>query len=83
MPDQLQYFARFERGCEDADPVTIGPFPDFIQLTYNDLRVGPDGDRVAYMNGDHEWKIDLGFAPTPEDAKAWWSDVCVWAEVKR
>ena len=37
--------------------LTLGPFPDYIQLTYKFLRVGPEGDHIAVYN-DGYWQVE-------------------------
>jgi hypothetical protein len=40
----------FEGGLAKPDQperVTLGPFPDYVQLTYESVRVGPEGEHVA------------------------------------
>lgn len=34
-------------GSDQPDRMTLGPFPDYVELTYEYLRVGPDGDHIA------------------------------------
>lgn len=35
-------------GSDQVDMLTLGPFPDdYVELTYEYLRVAPDGDHVA------------------------------------
>lgn len=41
-------FFHLECGSEDRFSLTYGPF-EFVQLTYDSLRVGPDGDEVGYF----------------------------------
>lgn len=66
---------RFETGQEDRVSATYGPF-DFAQMTYNTLRVGPDGDDFAYFDSTRqEWIILQGYALVGD--KSWWSDVVI------
>lgn len=41
------FMIRFEHGQEDRISKEYGPFP-FVQLTYGELRTGPEGDPFAY-----------------------------------
>ena len=49
----------------------LGEF-DFVQLTYDTLRVGPDGEEIAWLNGEDDWYLmadetlwtDIIIAPT-------------------
>lgn len=43
----MKYFVRPECGVENRWGPTLGPFDDFLQITYSTLRVGPDGDEIA------------------------------------
>jgi hypothetical protein len=63
---------RFECGQEDRWSEEYGPF-EFVQLTYGELRTGPDGESFAYYEKG-EWKI-IG-----DDSGVWYSDVIVWTE---
>lgn len=38
----------FERGRDGVGPLVLGPF-EWIQLTYTDIRVAPDGDVLAWF----------------------------------
>jgi hypothetical protein len=44
----MSLFVRFERGRDNVVGPTMGPFP-FVQLTYEELRIGPSGDLVAMV----------------------------------
>jgi hypothetical protein len=62
---------RFERGQNDNVSSVYGPFP-FVQLTYEELRVGPEGLTLAiYFNG--WWKIQRG----GDEGLQNWSDVVI------
>jgi hypothetical protein len=70
---------RFECGREDRIGRLHGPF-EFVQLTYNSLRVGPDGHFFAsYHEGD--WGFD-DEAPRhgvkPEEMGEKWSDIVIF-----
>lgn len=59
---------RFEFGQEDRSSEDMGPFP-FAQLTYDDIRVGEDGDRFIAHFADGFWKTEDGQL---------WSDVVIF-----
>lgn len=66
----MKTYIRFERSKSDEVSEVYGPF-DFVQLTYELLRVGPDGDEFAhYSNG--WWQV---IADQSE-----WSDVIIYGE---
>ena len=61
---------RFECGQEDRISVECGPFP-FLQVTYNELRIGPEGETLATFNAEtHEWRV--------LNQEAWYSDVLIY-----
>ena len=62
---------RFERGQEDKVSEEYGPFP-FVQLTYDSLRVGPDGDEFAAYDPEGYWFRE-GFRDMEK-----WSDVIIY-----
>jgi hypothetical protein len=64
----IGYFFRPECGKEDRVGPLIGPFPEFIQITYDWLRVGPDSDAVMERRPDGHWTLA---APT-NPAGDWW-----------
>ena len=73
---------RFECGVEDRCGRVWGPF-DYVQLTYDELRVGPEGEFAAqYIHssprGHGRWIMwDPGpFAADPD----WYSDVIIYTE---
>lgn len=72
----IRYFARPECGQEDRVGPTFGPFDEFLQLTYEDLRVGPDGKEIAQLGTDGYWHMRPEFC----DPDIAWSDIVVWAE---
>ena len=50
-------YVHFERGRDDADGPTFGPFRGFVQLTYSALR-DSIGDEIAYHDRDSdEWTL--------------------------
>lgn len=66
---------RFECGQEDRVSSDYGPF-EFVQLTYESLRIGPDGEQFAtYCHGN--WRLDDG-RYRPGEAGPW-SDVIIYA----
>lgn len=67
-----QVMIRFECGSEDRVSKEYGPF-EFAQLTYNGLRVGPNGEDFAVY--DREADVWL-----PEsEPLTWYSDAVIWA----
>lgn len=80
-------YITFECGQEDRI-FNAGKF-DFAQLTYNELRIGPDGDTLArYYSEDDEWIIlpnDAVIRRYPHLAawrneRAWFSDVIIGSD---
>mgnify|MGYP001611948225 FL=1 len=66
---------RFEHGYEGRISKEYGPFP-FVQLTYELLRVGPDGEDFAIYDGTwHLTTSSLDENPDPEI----WSDVIIYS----
>lgn len=65
----MKYYVRPECGREDRWGPKIGPFPEFLQITYKSLRVGPDGDDIAWLEDDGDWRFNpeyrAGNRPTP------------------
>lgn len=92
----LKYYVRPERGQEDIIGPTFGPFDEFIQLTYGDVRVGPNGESIGtYANGlyffgktfrpkNKETPIPVSMKNAHNCQKNWtgtgFSDVVIWAE---
>lgn len=67
----MNTYLRFETGSEERVSVEYGPFP-FVQMTYGDLRVGPDGEEFAYYSPDaDEWRV-------LKEPGAWYSDVIIY-----
>ncbi len=60
------------RGDADVEPRSFGPYP-FVQLTYEGLRVGPDGDDLAFYDGGY-WRL------VSDDTR--WSDVVIYDEAR-
>jgi hypothetical protein len=54
----MKYFVRPETGAEDRFGPKIGPFNQFLQLTYGTLRVGPNGDEIARRHEDGLWYFE-------------------------
>lgn len=53
-----QVMIRFECGSEERFSQEFGPF-EFVQLTYLELRVGPDGDTFAVYDEDrNRWVLN-------------------------
>ena len=64
---------RFETGQEERISQEYGPFP-FVQLTYNWLRVGPDGADLAVFDREtQDWLPDA--EPTVK-----YSDVVIYPQ---
>lgn len=60
--------------CPSIDPVRFGPF-DFVQITYQSLRVGPDGDPLAWVDRSGLWRVEGDRSET--DTEWWYSDVVI------
>jgi hypothetical protein len=71
---ELEYYCQFLKGMEEVESKVYGPYPEFIYLTYNMLRVGPDDDTIAIYDDDW-WK--------PEGEEISYSDVSIWAEASK
>jgi hypothetical protein len=77
----LEFFVFFSRPNDTEenqppiDPVRFGPFSEFMQLTYNELRSGPDGDFIAYIDPDGVWRIHDDRSATDKDY--WYSDLVI------
>ena len=88
----MKYYARFERPRDDAYPILLGPFSDFLQLTYGDLRIGSDGATIAQFDaGADDWFITDSALPASTldgneskpaviDINEPWSDIIIYAE---
>lgn len=61
------------------DPVKLGPFDEFVQLTYSEMRAGPNGDRIAWMDCDSVWRVEGDRSATDHDY--WYSDIVINEEV--
>jgi hypothetical protein len=48
-------FIKFERGRDGVVGPTLGPY-EYVQITYNSLRLPNDVD-LAYLNADGDWEI--------------------------
>ena len=74
----MSVLIKFERGQQDKESQEFGPF-EFAQLTYEGLRVGPDGDWIAnYVDGF--WRLTDESVKTisPEELIQEWSDVVIY-----
>ena len=79
----------FSRPRDEKDGPTLGPFP-WVQLTYTELRVGPDGHPIAMCGADGDWHLGrvetpskglTGWVEVSPDLKAEpWSDIVIYAE---
>ena len=75
-----QMYCRFECGLEDRMSQNIPLGCTFVQLTYDSLRVGPDGRTVAtFLNG--EWIPCGAFRREHDLGPYWWSDIIVWGDL--
>jgi hypothetical protein len=75
---KLDFYVQFECGAEERWSEKIGPFPDFLQITYDLLRCeGDTFDIVAYFGRDGDWHIDEHYSGGDEDP---YSDIIIWAE---
>jgi len=59
-----QLIISFSRPRDDAEGPTLGPFP-WMQVTYTELRVGPDGDPIAMLGEDGDWHLGCVQIPIP------------------
>lgn len=79
---KIVYYARLECGCEDRVGPTLGPFPDYLELTYDNLRVGPEGEEIAqYCWRGRETVEYSGWYAAIDDYQAWYSDIILWGEL--
>jgi hypothetical protein len=80
MPESLQYYLNFS-ACDalyepggpladstQVDALQLGPYPDYIELTYGWLRVGHDGEQIALFK-DGVWRV--GLERIPQGNGAW------------
>lgn len=44
---RLNYFLRPECGWDERWGPTIGPFPDYVQLAYGEITIGPNGGVIG------------------------------------
>lgn len=80
----MEFYVEFSRPNDTVDwlpalgPVRLGPYPDFVQLTYETLRVGPDGESIAFTGGGG-WTIVAGKDPADPAClqRRWYSDVVI------
>ena len=70
-------FVRFERGRDGIVGPTFGPFP-FVQITYETLRVGPDGDEFAYLHKDGDWYLTDEHTPVALRSTEGYSDIIIY-----
>jgi hypothetical protein len=69
---------RFERGQYDKWSQEFGPF-EFVQLTYEGLRIAPDGDWLAnYTEGFWRLTNEAVKTITAEELQQEWSDVIIY-----
>jgi hypothetical protein len=53
---RLSYWLRPECGREDRMGPDVGPFPDYVQLTYDLITTGPDGEIIGNQDGS-DWRF--------------------------
>lgn len=71
------YF-RPECGREGRMGNVYGPY-EFLQITYTNLRISPDGDFAMTFETDGDWHFDAEFPATEADRSLAWSDIVLWA----
>ena len=72
----IRYYFRLECGSEDRMSPVYGPFPEFLQLTYGELRTGPNGDFAAQYATDGYWYVRASLG----DETVGWTDIVMWGE---
>lgn len=72
---------RFKCGAESRLSEEFGPFP-FVQMTYNSLRTGPDGETFAvFYPESQEWRLlSTAHEDQSEKKPVWWSDFVVYTK---
>jgi hypothetical protein len=55
---KMNYFVRPDCGRDGRNGPVLGPFPDYLELTYKLLRSGPNGDDVASLGDDGDWHFE-------------------------
>lgn len=73
----MKTYIRFERSRDDLPWLTLGPF-DYVQLTYDTIRISPEGDHLATFNGD--WEI---LQPAPDKREPGWYPITAPKEYAR
>jgi hypothetical protein len=71
---------------KQPEEITLGPF-EFVQLTYEGLRVGPNGEHIAFLK-DGLWHLGVEHTPIgngwesfgPASDAALFSDVSMYEE---
>lgn len=71
-----------ERGRDDIEPTVLGPF-DWVQITYDTVRIPPDGETILIMGKDKDW-----YPVKIEKLDEYWSSLeantdspCKWSDV--
>lgn len=67
-------YIRFEDCHTDRIGDELGPF-EFAQITYNELKVGPDGDVLAFQDEEGYWRL----VEAPYDS---WPDIIIYFKEK-
>ncbi len=57
-------------GSSQPDSLELGPF-EYVQLTYETLRVGPDGELIAFFTEAGVWSVGVQRIPLNGD----WSSI--------
>lgn len=65
------YFIHPECGRDDRWGPVLGPFPDYLQITYREIRNGAE-DVIAWLGDDGDWHIKEDDQP--------YSDLVIWHE---
>lgn len=54
-------YVRFHTGRpgEEKESQVYGPY-EYVEGTYSTLRISPNGDDLAFMNGEGEWEVMVG-----------------------
>jgi len=65
----MALMVRFSRPRDEEEGPTLGPFP-WVQVTYTELRAGPDGEPIALLGPDGDWHLGRLRTPVP-GAEGW------------
>ena len=53
----MDYFVEWSN-IHDGRLITDGPFPEYVELTHEHLRVGPEGAFIGYIVDGDWWRVD-------------------------